>query len=87
MSEMNVHRPDQVTLFFSDVVLSFMGTAEQIRDKRYNFTQFGPIIGGEGENWELILRDAVVDTSPPPACSGVSKPAPTKTFLGGGDYE
>jgi hypothetical protein len=63
--------PSQITLFFSDTVISFIGTAEQIRDKKYNLTQFGPIIGGEGENWELILKDAVIDTSPPPPCSGV----------------
>jgi len=63
--------PSQITLFFSDAVLSFIGTAEQIRDKKYNLTQFGPVIGGEGENWESIFGDVTIDTSPPPACSGV----------------
>jgi len=63
--------PSQITLFFSDTVISFIGTAEQIRDKKYNLTQFGPIIGGEGENWESIFGDVVIDTDPPPPPSGV----------------
>lgn len=68
---MNTQVPDQITLFFSDVVLSFIGTAEQIRAKRYDFTQFGPIISGEGKDWEVVVRGSMAIKGPPPAYSGV----------------
>lgn len=43
-----------ITLYFNTVKIQFIGTAEQIRAKRYDFSQFGPIIGGEGKGWELV---------------------------------
>jgi len=46
----------RITLYFNAVSISFIGTAEQIRAKRYDFSQFGPIISGTGENWEMVVR-------------------------------
>lgn len=31
-----------------------MGTSEMIRGKRYDFSQFDPLIGGEGDGWEDV---------------------------------
>jgi len=62
----------QITLFFEEAVVAMLGTAEEIRAKRYDLNQFGTIIGGEGENWEaVVMGDCVIDTSPPPPRSGV----------------
>lgn len=44
----------QITLFFQSVRISFMETSEMIRGKRYDFSQFGPLIGGEGDGWEDV---------------------------------
>ena len=46
----------QITLFFQSTRISFVGTADQIRAQRYDFSQFGDVIGGEGEGWESVVR-------------------------------
>lgn len=43
-----------VTLYFNAVKIQFIDKSETIRAKRYDFSQFGQIIGGEGEGWELV---------------------------------
>lgn len=43
-----------VTLYFNTVKIQFIDKSETIRAKRYDFSQFGPIISGEGEGWELV---------------------------------
>ena len=49
---------NRITLFFNSVSISFIGTAEQIRGKRYDFSQFGPIISGIGKDWDLVAIGA-----------------------------
>ena len=45
-----------VTLYFHTVKIQFIDKSETIRAKRYDFSQFGPIISGEGEGWELVAE-------------------------------
>ena len=72
-----------VTLFFNSVRISFIGRAEWIVEQNYDFSQFGPVVSGEGENWELVaygksapkryeFYNEKKDTKNPPSigCSG-----------------
>ena len=54
-----------ITLFFNSTQISFIGTSEQIRAKRYDFSQFGPIVSGEGEGWENVARGSLDRQSKP----------------------
>ena len=45
-----------VTLYFNTVKIQFIDKSETIRAKRYDFSQFGPIVSGEGEGWELVAE-------------------------------
>lgn len=47
---------ERITLYFNTVCISFIDTAERIRAKRYDFSQFGPIISGTGKDWEVVAR-------------------------------
>lgn len=66
---MTFERPRQITLYFNNVVISFIGTPEQIKAKGYDFSQFGPLLAGDGEGWEKVV-DGYSATNTPP-CSGV----------------
>jgi len=47
-----------VTLYFNGCKISFIDRAETIRAKRYDFSQFGPIVSWSGENAETVVTGA-----------------------------
>tara|TARA_R110000751_G_scaffold46368_1_gene104384 strand:+ start:3357 stop:3563 length:207 start_codon:yes stop_codon:yes gene_type:complete len=56
----------QITLFFQSTRISFMGMdADHIRARRYDFSQFGDVIGGEGEGWEVVAWGMVAPIGKP----------------------
>lgn len=44
----------QITLFFQSASISFIGDYNDILAKRYDFSQFGPVISGEGDGWQVV---------------------------------
>ena len=56
----------QITLFFKNARISFVGmTVDEIRGRRYDFSQFGDVIGGEGEDWEVVAFGMVAPIAVP----------------------
>ena len=46
---------EPITLFFQNICISFYDTADRIRAKRYDFSQFGEVIDGEGDGWQSVV--------------------------------
>lgn len=46
---------DMVTLYFNGCKISFIDKAETIRAKRYDFSQFGPIVSYSGINADQVV--------------------------------